>query len=156
MTNPMSLSRFNDSLMMRPLDSSKKSSQQRVFGGSDHLPLSIFGPEIKKEEEEGDTSTDGKMRMEFLRTYTHKELGKKLRALRPEKQDKKDWFSLKELSERLVKLRELEEKESDSKLAGFSFQDLRESLQKLSKQEAGFGKSSSKFESCFFCSISEL
>ncbi|KAL3528938.1 hypothetical protein ACH5RR_008260 [Cinchona calisaya] len=131
MDNSISLSRFRESLATRQMDPNVKSSpsDQRVFG-----------VEIKKKEE-GESGSDGKMRTEFVRTYSREDLGEKLRALRPEKMDKKDWFSLEELSQRLVKLRELEEKESNSKFLGIPFKDLRESIEKLSLAEAEGKKS---------------
>lgn len=122
--NAMPISRWKESLMTRPLDPSVQSLQQRVYGGSDHLPQSIFGPEMKKEEDEDDST---KIQTEFVRSYSHRELGEKLTALRPERRDKKDWFSLEELSERLVKLREIELKDMTSK-SGLDFATLRQSL----------------------------
>lgn len=70
--------------------------------------------------------------------YTCDELGEKLRRLRPEEAAKggANWFSLNELNERLAKLRELEEKETESKLGGVSFRDLRESLVRLKEADA--------------------
>jgi hypothetical protein len=47
------------------------------------------------------------------------------------KRGEKGWFTLKELNERLRKLREMEEKETESRIGGVSFRDLRESLVKL-------------------------
>lgn len=70
-------------------------------------------------------------RLEFVRTYGYEELGEKLRRLRPEGKKGEDWFSLGELNERLVKLREVEEKESS--IAGFSFRDLKMKLRDSSE-----------------------
>ncbi|KAL3511948.1 hypothetical protein ACH5RR_024665 [Cinchona calisaya] len=114
------------------LNSQSAKPLQTVFGGSDALPLAVFGRELAQKEE-GDTS-DAKTKMEFLRTYDFTELGEKLRALRPEKQDKKDWFSFEELSARLVKLREMEEKENDSR-SNIPFSDLRLGLTKLKDEK---------------------
>ncbi|KAK1288670.1 hypothetical protein QJS10_CPB19g00642 [Acorus calamus] len=93
------------------------------------LPRSIFG-------KESGTATEAESQVaktEFVRSYTYGELGEKLRGLRPEAAagEKKDWFSFTELNERLMKLREREVAESDSKLGGVSFKDLRESLLRL-------------------------
>ncbi|CAL1398807.1 unnamed protein product [Linum trigynum] len=50
-------------------------------------------------------------RMGITEEYAYTELGEELKKLRPgQKQGQKGWFSLKELSERLSKLRELEKK----------------------------------------------
>ncbi|KAK7280727.1 hypothetical protein RJT34_25794 [Clitoria ternatea] len=51
------------------------------------------------------------MKVQFLRTYGDEELGEKLRLLRPERKEK-DWFSIAELNERLVRLREMGEKQA--------------------------------------------
>ncbi|KAJ7962788.1 30S ribosomal protein S15, chloroplastic [Quillaja saponaria] len=76
------------------------------------------------------------MNTELVRMYGHKELGEKLKKLRPESKAG-DWFSLRELNERLMKLRDLEEKEEESTTAAFSTRDLREGLKtiKLSASE---------------------
>ncbi|XP_022948487.1 uncharacterized protein LOC111452150 [Cucurbita moschata] len=119
----MSLSAFKNSLKLKPTDPASTS----VFGGSERLPASVFGKEMmdrKQGENEG-------MKTEFVKMYSHGELGTKLRALRPEKAKEKNWFSLTELNERLMKLRTMEEKETESKIGGISFQDLRESLVKM-------------------------
>lgn len=130
--NAMPISRWKESLNTRPLDPSLPSLQQRVIGGSDHLPLSVFGREMKKDEEEVST----KLQTEFVRSYSARELGEKLRALRPERRDKKDWFSLEELSERLVKLRKMDEEERNSSLAGADWAPLRESLDAIRVAES--------------------
>lgn len=69
------------------------------------LPASVFG----KEGREGET--EEMMTTEFLKIYREDELGEKLRRLRPEGKKEEGWFSLEELNERLVKLRQVEEKE---------------------------------------------
>lgn len=68
------------------------------------------------------------MKTEFVKNYTPTELGNKLRRLRPQVKGK-NWFSLTELNERLRKMREMEDKEINSK-GGF-FKDIREGLVKL-------------------------
>lgn len=70
------------------------------------------------------------MRSRFMSMYNYSEMGTKLKMLRPEKKKGK-WFSLNELNERLVKLREMEEKESRSIVPGVSFKDLRDSVVKV-------------------------
>ncbi|XP_074375668.1 uncharacterized protein LOC141717475 [Apium graveolens] len=106
-----------------------------VYGGGS-LPAKVFGKEgSKKDGEAGETKT------KFLRMYTYGDLGKKLKMLRPEEaKEKKGWFSLKELSERLIKLRDNEEKESeaDTKV----YKDIREGLQKLAYENEDKKKSS--------------
>jgi len=49
----------------------------------------------------------------FLKTYSVEDLGRKLRTLRPEGKEK-DWFSVRELSERLTRLRKMEEEQARS------------------------------------------
>ncbi|CAG7869038.1 unnamed protein product [Brassica rapa] len=71
--------------------------------GGEPLPASVFGNEREGETEE--------MTTEFLKIYREDELGEKLRRLRPEGKKEEGWFSLQELNERLVKLRQVEEKE---------------------------------------------
>ncbi|KAL2504466.1 S15/NS1 [Abeliophyllum distichum] len=80
---------------------------QMMIGGSDSLPASIFG---KEKRESGDKAGTA-MRTEFVKMYNYNELGEKLKMLRPEKK-KGTWFSLQELNERLMKLREIEKKEN--------------------------------------------
>ena len=81
--------------------------------------------------------------------YSYGELGEKLKILRPAAATagKKDWFSLGELNERLMKLREMEEKETESRIGGVSFKDLRDSLVRLRKSS---DESSKKSNSMFF------
>ncbi|WZY97913.1 hypothetical protein YC2023_070242 [Brassica napus] len=71
--------------------------------GGEPLPASVFGNEREGETEE--------MTTEFLKIYREDELGEKLRRLRPEGKKEEGWFSLEELNERLVELRQVEEKE---------------------------------------------
>ncbi|GLU22004.1 hypothetical protein SLE2022_381070 [Rubroshorea leprosula] len=123
---PLSLSRFKDNLRMKP---SYGDLGSKVIGGtSAELPISVFGRrEMKGDEEKSDQSS---MKTEFLKFYSPVQLGEKLRMLRPEKKQG-NWFSLQELNERLVRLREMDEKESESRIGGIHFQDLRESLVRL-------------------------
>ncbi|KAL5576086.1 hypothetical protein UlMin_017785 [Ulmus minor] len=93
-----------------------------------------------KERKEGERSNS--IKTEFVKMYKHEELGAKLKILRPE--EKGDaWFSLEELNERLMKLREMEEKETETRIDGISFKDLRESLVKLKLSEDDKSKKSS-------------
>ena len=115
----LSLSAFKDSLKLKPSDP--------VMGGTERLPVSVFGKEMKEKK-------DGKnvgLKTEFVKMYSYDELGNKLRNLRPDKEKGKNWFSLTELNDRLVKLRTMEEKETESRIGGISFQDLRASLMQM-------------------------
>ncbi|OIT19282.1 PREDICTED: uncharacterized protein LOC109217550 [Nicotiana attenuata] len=116
----LSLSRYKDSFKLRP-------NMDKVIGGSENLPVSIFGKEMMRDKEGGHKEGT---RAEFVRMYSHGELGEKLKMLRPakKKEGEKGWFSLKELNDRLAKLRETEEKESESRMAGVGFRELKESL----------------------------
>ncbi|XP_023892535.1 uncharacterized protein LOC112004517 [Quercus suber] len=123
--DPMSLSAFKNSLKLKPGPESAP-----VFGGTDSLPVSVFGKERERKEGEKETMA---MKTEFVKMYSYGELGEKLRKLRPSvREGKKEGdtlgFSLSELNERLMKLREMEEKETESRIGGVSFKDLRESL----------------------------
>ena len=125
-TDPMSLSEFKNSLRLKPSDS----PQSTMIGGTDGLPASVFGKELR---EKNDKDSSDSMKTQFVKMYSYAELGDKLRKLRPEEAKGEAWFSMEELNNRLVKLREFEEKESESKIGGISIQDLRESLVKLQR-----------------------
>ncbi|XP_038893797.1 uncharacterized protein LOC120082614 [Benincasa hispida] len=125
----LSLSAFKDSLKLKPSDP----SSTPVLDGTGRLPASVFGKEMSDRK-------DGKneeMKTEFVKMYSYGELGTKLKALRPDKAKGKNWFSLTELNDRLVKLRTMEEKETEARIGGISFQDLRASLiqMKISDEE---------------------
>nr|GMD00945.1 Ribosomal protein [Ipomoea batatas] len=112
-----SLSNFKDSLRLRQGDPSRK--EVPIVIGSDKLHTSMFLKENK------DLDNRAAMRQMYVREYNHRDLGEKLRSLRPEHKGKKDWFSLEELNDRLIKLREIEDKESN---LGGIYDQLRESL----------------------------
>lgn len=124
----MSLKTLAQDLNLRP------GGPNNVIGGTDQpLPASVFGKEKEMREKERESPA---MRTKFVRGYSYVELGKKLRMLRPpEGKRGGDWFSLGELNERLMKLREMEEKEE--KLVGVRISDLRQSLvtMQLSNEE---------------------
>ncbi|XP_031129607.1 uncharacterized protein LOC116031523 [Ipomoea triloba] len=111
--DPLSLNKYTDSLRLRPGNLSPVEPPTVI--GSDKLPTSILGKDIKGLK-------DGNIRpnvgQEFVRSYTYQELGERLRALSPEHKGKKNGFSLRELSDRLRKLRMIEEKESESRVGG--------------------------------------
>ncbi|XP_038976499.1 inverted formin-2-like [Phoenix dactylifera] len=125
---------FQDSLRSPAGEAEKGPS---LIGGRETLPESIFGKELREKKGEGDRESKA-LKTEFVKMYSYDELGEKLRKLRPEEATKgdKDWFSLSELNERLAKLRELEEKETESRMGGVSFRDLRESLVRLKEADA--------------------
>ncbi|KAB1220327.1 hypothetical protein CJ030_MR3G019073 [Morella rubra] len=80
-----------------------------VISGTDTLPVSIFGKEMERKKMEGETMA---MKTKFVKNYNVEELGHKLRKLSPEgKKSGEWWFSLGELSDRLMKLREIDKKE---------------------------------------------
>ncbi|XP_015085904.1 uncharacterized protein LOC107029101 [Solanum pennellii] len=134
----LSLSRYMDSLKMRPDMGKDVKGSGMVIGGSGNLPASIFGKEMMRDKE-GDYEG---MKMEFTRNYRHGELGEKLKMLRPVKKEEKGWFSLHELNERLMKVREADEIESKTMVAGGVYKDLKESLYIISQN--GDLKSKSK------------
>lgn len=87
---------------------SKENFGSNVFEGAEALPMSVFGKEIDgRKGREGETE---EMMTDFLTFYNEEELGEKLRLLRPEGNKEEGWFSLQELNQRLVKLRQVEEK----------------------------------------------
>lgn len=124
----MSLSAFKNSLKLKPSDPATAPS----LGLTGKFPSSVFGKEMRDRKD----GENGGMKTEFVKMYSHGELGSKLRALRPDNTKGKNWFSLAELNERLMKLRAMEEKETESRIGGLSCQDLRESLEKIKMSDA--------------------
>ncbi|KAF9686240.1 hypothetical protein SADUNF_Sadunf03G0138200 [Salix dunnii] len=115
------------SFKLKPGNENESMNKSTIIGGTEGLPTVVFGREM-----EGEGRAKGEMSTEFVKMYSHGELGDKLRSLRPTvKRGEKGWFTLKELNERLRKLREMEEKDTESRIRGFSYRDLRESLVKL-------------------------
>ncbi|KAG5249756.1 hypothetical protein OIU76_003583 [Salix suchowensis] len=115
------------SFKLKPGNENESMNKSTIIGGTEGLPSAVFGREM-----EGEGRAKGEMSTEFVKMYSHGELGDKLKSLRPTvKRGEKGWFTLKELNERLRKLREMEEKETESRIGGFSYRDLRESLVKL-------------------------
>ncbi|KAK4269443.1 hypothetical protein QN277_022600 [Acacia crassicarpa] len=73
--------------------------------------------------------------MAFLKTYKHEELGEKLKKLRPPAKGG-DGFSLRELNDRLVKLREMDEKENAQSTPDvFGLADLKNVSNKLEESD---------------------
>lgn len=119
----MSFSALKDRLKLNPMDKNE-STNSTVIGGIQGLPLRAF--------EKEDASVKEGMSTEFVKMYSYGELGQKLRILRPEvKEGEKGWFSLEELNERLRKLREMEEKEAESRIGGKIMKDVKQSLVRL-------------------------
>lgn len=104
----MSLSRYQESLSLKPGDRSER--EPMVIGGGANLASSIFAKELG--EKQG-ANVNGAVGIQFAKIYKPEDLGEKLRSLRPEKKGK-NWFSLEELNERLKKVREIDEEESKS------------------------------------------
>ncbi|XVF74820.1 hypothetical protein PTKIN_Ptkin13bG0141600 [Pterospermum kingtungense] len=123
-----SLSEFKNNLKLKPSDPNVV--RPMIGGSSNELPKWIFGKEMKERSKGGEAS----MNTQFVKTYGYAELGQKLKELRPKTKGGEGWFSLQELNERLMKLREMEEKESDSRLGGF-YKDIRLGLTTLQKSE---------------------
>ncbi|KAJ4718573.1 30S ribosomal protein S15 [Melia azedarach] len=119
----LSLSAFKNSLKLKP----GGGNTNTVIGGTQELPLSVFGKEMK-----GGELNRERMKLEFVKTYEYAELGEKLRKLRPEGSAR--GFSLGELNERLMKLRQIEE-ENESRIGGIRHKDIRESLFRLKTEE---------------------
>ncbi|KAF8048128.1 hypothetical protein N665_2665s0003 [Sinapis alba] len=91
------------------------------------LPVSVFGEEIEERK---------KNKSEFIKRYDTGELGEILRKYRPEGKKEEGWFSLEELNQRLVKLREVEEEKVQGTRKGFQFDDLRSGIQEQKEAEA--------------------
>ena len=108
--------------------------RSNVFGGGEGLPISVFGEEIEERKKMGDDSEE--MKSEFIKSYNTKELGEILRQYRPEGKREEGWFSLQELNQRLVKLREVEEAAAQGARKGIAFDDLRSEIQQARKSQA--------------------
>ena len=150
----MSLSKFTESFKLRPLDPNQKESPTVIGGGKYNLPASVFGKEMNKSVES--SSNVKKKRGLFMKNYSKEELGSKLRRLRPEGDNNNNntkWFSLGELNDRLMKLNEIEKKESESRnLVNFSsFKEIVETLQEINMcEEEKANESISKFHFYLF------
>lgn len=132
-SDPLSLSSFKSSLRLRPSDSPSAPSRTTVFGGTDPLPQSVFGKEIR-ERKDGDEPSA--MKRVFVKMYEYPELGERLKQLRPDEKDKGEgWFSIEELNQRLTRLRELEEKETEPKIYGMQYKDFRSGLEMLKRSD---------------------
>ncbi|CAN6999937.1 unnamed protein product [Brassica oleracea var. botrytis] len=108
--------------------------RSNVFGGGEGLPVSVFGEELEERKRKGDETEE--MKSEFIKRYNTEELGEMLRRYRPEGKKEEGWFSLQELNQRLVKLREVEEKAAQGTRKGLPFDDLRFGIQEKKEAEA--------------------
>ncbi|MED6143572.1 hypothetical protein PIB30_007518 [Stylosanthes scabra] len=121
--------------------------------GGDRIPLQAFRSTLKSSgasvfaREGREKKGSGPTVTEFVKMYSFPELGEKLRALRSQGGGSVG-FSIAELNERLVKLRELEEKESLATLNGKGrfFQDLKVTLNDLKHSEAEMNKKKQGFD----------
>ncbi|CAN7041865.1 unnamed protein product [Brassica rapa subsp. trilocularis] len=98
------------------------------------LPVSVFGEELEERKRKGDETEE--MKSEFIKSYNTEELGEMLRRYRPEGKKEEGWFSLQELNQRLVKLREVEEEAAQGTRKGLPFDDLRFGIQEKKEAEA--------------------
>lgn len=133
----MSLLDFKNSLKLQPVDESSV-----VMGGSNSdLPMAVFGKNLSERKKAESTQH----KMVFSKTYSMSELGEKLRNLRPKTRGE-NWFSLKELNERLMKLIEMDEKEDkDPKVGSFSVREMRKMLSGLVEEKKSSGESQFKW-----------
>ncbi|BAT93377.1 hypothetical protein LR48_Vigan05g003400 [Vigna angularis] len=101
-----------------------------MIGGTNALPQGIFGKEMRKEGTKSTTMFSAG----FLKTYNVEDLGKKLRMLRPEGKEK-GWFSVRELSERLVRLRKMEEEQARSNTRDSTINIIRGCLAEINEEQ---------------------
>ncbi|GAU35691.1 hypothetical protein TSUD_258660 [Trifolium subterraneum] len=101
-----------------------------VINGTSNLPDKIFGKEIR---EAANSNNLG-----YVKSYMPDELGEKLKKLRPQVKGN-DWFSIAELSERLKKVREMDEIEASSNTNdqnGQLFSHLRSAIGHIKSKES--------------------
>ncbi|KAL9244743.1 hypothetical protein vseg_018480 [Gypsophila vaccaria] len=108
---PFSLRNYRESFRTGPAATTGGKVGEGVIGGS--LPMSMFGREKQGRESGGGVGGDGEEKYSLVKWYSHDELGRKLKELRPRAGAgagvNDGGFSLSELRERLRKLREEEE-----------------------------------------------
>ncbi|CAA0816441.1 S15/NS1- RNA-binding protein [Striga hermonthica] len=126
-TDQLSLSRFKESLKLRPGE--KADHEFPISGVGDGL--ASFTQQMASKSGEDDEA----MRTQFVKMYNYSELGAKLQMLRPEKK-KGNWFSLHELNERLAKLREIE-KNDNTEIVGIPLSELRDVVSKMDGKRKG-------------------
>lgn len=125
--NQFSLSTLRGNLGLRPGDLSPAEKVLPI--GSHKFPTSL-GDKGNKDLKGGyDT---GAVEDSFELPYDHNELGQKLIKLRPDHLGNKNWFSLQELNDRLLKVREIAKEEYKAKNTG-EFAMLRSNLKSIEK-----------------------
>ncbi|GAB2293652.1 hypothetical protein Dimus_027865 [Dionaea muscipula] len=125
-----SLDKFKNLLSLRPKE---EGGSHPVIGGvkTGNLPPSVFGKELKEREKMEEEEDEKMLKSRFFRAYDHKDLGEKLKLLRPVgKKAGENWFSLSELNERLERLRVMEEKEEEARAASGAASGLMTSLKR--------------------------
>lgn len=124
----LSLSKLKETLNLKPTEGSNAAGSRVIGGMGEGLPHTVFGKELREKKVEDDN--------ELVKDYSKNDLGEKLRQLRPDgvKQGK-DWFSLSELNERLIKLRELDQQEKLTSPAALNFDALRKTLKQMQTSE---------------------
>lgn len=118
------------------LRDSLRSKPSPVIGGTSVLPESVFGREMLERRGGGDglaTAVAG--RTELFTSYTPQELGEKLRGLRPQVKGK-DWFSIAELNERLMKVREMDDLEAKKNPTGSLVSTIRHAVGEIEDQKS--------------------
>ncbi|CAH9106782.1 unnamed protein product [Cuscuta europaea] len=95
-----------------------------------NLRLRSGGMSIQEQDTKGGNNV-GHVKSSFELGYSHNELGEKLRLLRPDHGGKKNWFSFQELNDRLLKVKEIADKEYEAK-QGQGFADMRRAIKSIS------------------------
>ncbi|ESQ27102.1 hypothetical protein EUTSA_v10018593mg [Eutrema salsugineum] len=106
--------------------------RSNVFGGAEGLPISVYGERLEEGKNKEDDTEE--MKSEFIKRYEPQELGEILRLYRPQGKKEEGWFSLQELNQRLVKLREVEEEAAQKTRKGFAFNELRFDVQSKNEE----------------------
>ncbi|KAK9923005.1 hypothetical protein M0R45_031441 [Rubus argutus] len=119
--------RKGDGLALSKFTKSLGTKANDVVGRPGALPR-LFDKELDAR------NTEKALKTEFVRIYECKELGEKLKKLRPEAKVG-SWFTLRELSERLIKLREMDHNETVPGLGSRIFGDVRTTLVSLAVSE---------------------
>uniref|UniRef100_A0A1J3FWH7 Small ribosomal subunit protein uS15c n=4 Tax=Noccaea caerulescens TaxID=107243 RepID=A0A1J3FWH7_NOCCA len=96
------------------------------FRGAEELPKSVFGEELEERKKTAEEIEE--MKSEFIKSYDTEELGEILRTYRPQGKKEEGWFSLQELNQRLVKLREAEEEVAKRTRKNDHFIDIRNTI----------------------------
>lgn len=130
-----SLNQLKNSTNQTPVTPRWRPNMSAGNSGTSLLPDSMFGKEIRDRlAKVNDSGSFGTVRL-----YMHGELGEKLKKLRPQVKGK-DWFSIAELSERLKKVREMDEIEAKSSKSSADtnkvFNILKDSVQHIKAKEA--------------------